>query len=291
MTTAVGYQKRLQKEWIERVILGITFVLIGTLIIVVFSPYRPVFTGFVDTIGRLILIDLLLTTALVFKKFVALNRYWRVLFGLFVLILVVSLDYWAAGFIQNILGIQSNTPSAIAFEKVKSAGIAALVVLFLTKVSGESMGSVYVQRGKLFTSLAIGLATFLIAAAGAIPVSQLLFSGKSVAMADLLRWVPWLFIFVLGNAFFEELLFRGLFLRKLEPFYGKFISNCLIILVFTGLHLGVTYTRDQMLFLVILIPLAFLWGYIMQKTETIWGSVLFHAGMDLPIALALLSTL
>lgn len=43
-------------------------------------------------------------------------------------------------------------------------------------------------------------------------------------------------------------------------------------------------------FLIILVPLAFAWGYIMQKTEGLWGSVLFHAGMDIPILLTLFST-
>jgi membrane protease YdiL (CAAX protease family) len=98
-------------------------------------------------------------------------------------------------------------------------------------------------------------------------------------------------IFILANATNEELLFRGLFLRKLEPFYGKFISNFLIAFVFTGLHKGVTYTPDQYIFLVVLFPLALAWAYIMQKTDGLWGSILFHAGMDIPIMLGFFSNL
>jgi membrane protease YdiL (CAAX protease family) len=93
----------------------------------------------------------------------------------------------------------------------------------------------------------------------------------------------------LANATNEELLFRGLFLRKLEPFYGKYLSNCLIVIVFTGQHLGVTYTRNQTLFLIVVMLLAFAGGTTMQKSDSIWGSILFHAGTDIPIYLAILS--
>jgi membrane protease YdiL (CAAX protease family) len=34
-----------------------------------------------------------------------------------------------------------------------------------------------------------------------------------------------------------------------------------------------------------------LWGYITQKTDGLWGSILFHAGMDIPIFLGIFSNL
>jgi membrane protease YdiL (CAAX protease family) len=96
-------------------------------------------------------------------------------------------------------------------------------------------------------------------------------------------------ISVLANAAQEELLFRGLFLRKLQPFLGSLLSNLLIVFVFTLLHKGVTYSSNDYIFLAILIPLGLAWGYIMQKTDSIWGSILFHAGTDIPIFLGIFS--
>ncbi|MEM5776181.1 MAG: CPBP family intramembrane glutamic endopeptidase, partial [Anaerolineaceae bacterium] len=154
---------------------------------------------------------------------------------------------------------------------------------------GGSPGSIYVQRGRLKQGLLIGLIAFGIAAAGAVPMSTLMFAGKSVSLIQVLRWAPWILAAVLANAAYEELLFRGLFLRKLEAHFGKVVSNGLIALVFTGLHLGVAYPKDQMLFLVILIPLALAWGYLIQKTDGIWASILFHAGTDIPVFLAIFS--
>ena len=104
-------------------------------------------------------------------------------------------------------------------------------------------------------------------------------------------WLPWILIFILTNATNEELLYRGLFLRKLEPLYGKLFSNLLIVLVFTALHVGVTYSQDQLVLLVLLIPLAFAWGYITQKTQSLLGSILFHAEMDISIILGIFSNL
>jgi len=46
-----------------------------------------------------------------------------------------------------------------------------------------------------------------------------------------------------------------------------------------------------LIFLAVLVPLALAWGYLMQKTDSIWASILFHAGMDIPIMLGIFSNL
>jgi membrane protease YdiL (CAAX protease family) len=63
----------------------------------------------------------------------------------------------------------------------------------------------------------------------------------------------------------------------------------MVALVFTVLHRAAYYTANEYLFLAILLPLALAWGYIMQKTDALWGSILFHAGMDIPIILGIFS--
>jgi len=61
--------------------------------------------------------------------------------------------------------------------------------------------------------------------------------------------------------------------------------------VFTLIHLGVSYTPGQYVFLAVVFPLALLWGWITQKTNSLWGAILFHAGMDIPIILGIFSNL
>ena len=278
------------KVLLKRIGLALLFTVIGSLIIIVFSQYRPVLSGIYDLLGRLGLMLVLLVAALLIRRNTSLHNYWQLIFGLFILTFAVSLDWWIAGFMLDSLPGYTNTPAGLALEKLKTVIIVALVVIVLTRLSGSSLGSIYIQRGNLKRGLTIGLIAFGIAVAGSIPMSKLMFAGEDMSLVDVLNWAPWILIIVLANATNEELLFRGLFLRKLEPFYGKFLSNCLVVFVFTGLHLGVTYTRDQMMFLIVVVPLALVWGYIMQKTDSIWGSILFHAGTDIPIFLAIFST-
>jgi membrane protease YdiL (CAAX protease family) len=33
----------------------------------------------------------------------------------------------------------------------------------------------------------------------------------------------------------------------------------------------------------VVFPLAFAWGWITQKTDSLWGAILFQAGMDMPV--------
>jgi hypothetical protein len=256
----------------------------------VFSQYRPLLSKGNDTLGRIGLILILLIVALLARRSTSFSKYWQVIYGLFILACAVSLDWWTARFILDSLGGYPLGPAGLALEKLKTAFIVTLAIILLTRISGKGLDSIYFQRGDLKRGLTIGLIALGIAAAGSIPMSTLMFAGQQVSLAEVIRWSPWILIAVLSNATNEELLFRGLFLRKLDPFYGKFLSNCLVVFVFTGLHLGVTYTRDQVFFLLVVIPLGLAWGALMQKTEGVWGSILFHAGMDIPIFLSIFST-
>jgi membrane protease YdiL (CAAX protease family) len=188
----------------------------------------------------------------------------------------------------NYLGIYDNSPAGWAIQKLNECVVVVSVVILLTKASGKSLGSIYIQKGNLKLGLTIGLITFTLAAAFSIPMATL-FNAQNLTLTRIIPWIPWLLIFVLANGLMEEILFRGLFLRKLQPFFGRFLSNLLIATVFTVIHSAAAYTSDQYIFLAILLPLALAWGYITQKTDAVWGSVLFHAGMDIPIILGIFS--
>jgi len=45
------------------------------------------------------------------------------------------------------------------------------------------------------------------------------------------------------------------------------------------------------LFVAVVTLLAILWGFIMQKTDSAFASILFHAGMDISIMLGMFSNL
>jgi membrane protease YdiL (CAAX protease family) len=287
-----------KQEWGERIILALVFVAVGSLIYLVFSPMRPIFTKdpgqtgkIIDYLGRWGLIFILLPAVLLARRSLRFQKYTPVLVGLVIMAVAVSLDRIISIYLIDYVGVLDTTPAGWATQKLNEAVIVVFVVIALTLLSGGSLGSIYIQKGNLKLGLSIGLVTFALAALGSPWMASTLFKGQNLTIVRVLPWVPWLLIFVLANAAQEELLFRGLFLRKLQPFFGKFLSNLLIVFVFTMLHQGANYTSSDLGFLAVLFPLALAWGYVMQKTDSIWASILFHAGMDIPVILGIFSNL
>lgn len=278
--------------WIERVIVALLFSAIGGVTMTVFNPWGKQFLEHApDYIGRLVLITLLLIGTVLVRRSKRLEKYSQLSIGLLILAIVVSLDKIIGVYLLEYVGVSDATPTGWMLQKVNETLFVVCAVIFLHKAGGGTLESLYIQKGKLKLGLTIGVITFLLAAAGSIPAAEFLFKAKDLSLARVLPWIPMILAIVLANGTLEELLFRGVFLRRLDRFFGKFGANFLIALVFTILHRGVSYTSQEMMFLVILFPLALVWGAITQKTEGLWASILFHAGMDIPIFLGIFSNL
>lgn len=280
-------------EWLERVILALLFIGIGGFIIMVFKPWgKQLIADPVNNyLWRLGVSVILLVLALLARRSKRFEKFWQLLFAMFILSTALSLDWVFGKFLYNSLHLSDAEPIGWMYEKLHEVVLIVCVIIVFNKLSGNSLGSIYIQKGNLKLGLLIGGIAFLVSVAGSIPMAELLFKGEGLTVARVLPWAPWVLIIVLANGTLEELLFRGLFLRKLEPFFGKFLSNFLIALVFTVLHKGSTYTSSEYIFLVILTPLALVLGWVMQKTDSVWGSILFHAGMDIPVFLGIFSNL
>ena len=280
------------REWGERIVLALLFTAIASLIMIVFNPWGrgPLLSRVADYLAKIGVSVLLLAAALLVRRSKRFEKYWQILFAFFIMAVAVSLDLIFGIYMIKHLGVIDTTPAGWALPKLNECFVIVCVVILFTRMSGGSLGSIYIQKGNLKLGLIIGLIAFFLFAAGSIPMANL-FNALDLSLARILPWIPWVLIYVLANAILEELLFRGLFLRKLEPFLGKSLSNFLIAFVFTGLHLWVSYTADQRIFIAVLFPFALALGYTMQKTDSIWGSILFHAGMDIPVMLGIFSNL
>ena len=279
------------REWGERIVLALLFTAIGSFIMIVFNPWGsgPLLHNRVeDYLAKIGTSVILLVAALLVRRSKRFEKYWQILFALFTMSVVVSLDLVFGVYRVYYLNIDGNSPVGFAFIKLNECFIVVSVIITFTFLSGGSLSSIYIQKGKLKLGLIIGSVTFILAAAGSIPMANL-FNAKDLSLDRIIPWIPWLLISALANGTLEELWFRGLFLRKLQPFFGNFISIFLIAFVFTLMHGSVTYTASNAIFLAIVFPLALAWGYVMQKTDSVWGSILFHAGMDIPIFLGIFS--
>ena len=279
------------RSWIEHILLALLFVVIGGAVIILLNPWRqPLFPdpSYLWRIGAALFLLLL---ALLVRRSQHFGKYWQVFFGLFILTAAVSLDWIVGNFLLNTLHLNASTPTGWTIQKLSDLLVIVGTVILLTLISRERLGSIYIQKGNLKLGLLIGIIALAVCLAGAMPMSELLFGGTNLTFARVLPWMPRILVIVLANAALEEILFRGLFLRKLQPFYGKFLSNVLIAFVFSFLHLGVDYTSNDWLFFGGTALAALAWGALMQKTDSIWGSILFHAGMDIPILLGIFSNL
>jgi len=281
------------KKWGPGAGYFLLFLAIGLLIFVVFSHFRPMLAERADRAGRLILVLGFLAIALLARSLPRFKQYWQIPFAFFIASLVTTIDLYfpSRNWLLGALNVSIKTPAGIALDKLDSSLVIILGILLLNFVSGNRLADVYLKKGNLKRGLTIGLIAFGVAAAGSIPFSQLFFGAGDLPLKKVLSWTPWILIFVIGNAFNEELLFRGLFLGKYEPLLGKFLSNLVIAIPFALHHSGVSYTKDTLMFLALLIPLSLAWGYVTQKTGSLWGSILFHAGTDIPIVLSIFSNL
>ena len=278
---------------LQRIGWFVLYLACGLLVFVVFSHYYPFFSGWVDIAGRVVVALAFLIAALFCRRSERHRAVSRVWFAFFVACVAISIDYYVglSRWILPALRIVPDSPAGWAIDKLESSGLSIVLILLLTLASGQKLDSLYLRRGNLRLGLIVGFAVLAAVIAGAIPMTEGFFNGKDLSWGRILPWTPWVLIFCLANAANEELLFRGLFFGRLEPFLGRFTTNLLVAIPFTLMHSGVEYTASTLTFIGMLFPLSLAWGWLIQKTDSIWGSILFHAAMDIPIVLGLFSNL
>ena len=263
---------------------------LGLVIFVVFSHIRPVFDGAADLIGRLCLLAGLFFGSLTLGRHERWQPYRRMLWAGFTAAAATALDYYlpTIHWLLTSLNVRLQTPLGIALDKLDSSVIIVLTILLINRLFGGDRHDLYLQKGNLRKGLAIGISAFLLCAAGSIFVATA-FGADNLSIGRIIPWIPWILVFILANAFNEELLFRGLFLGNLSGPSGKLCANLAVSIPFVLHHTGVTYTNDSLLFLAYLLPLSLVWGYLMQDTKSLLASVLFHAGTDIPVILVIFS--
>jgi membrane protease YdiL (CAAX protease family) len=228
----------------------------------------------VTFIGLPVLFSMMAMLARWHQRFI---EYWPA-FSSFVMVSIALLLMWLLDdFPRRWLSLDPKGPSGRAIVKVSDAVILLVTVVVLGKLLRIDFDSIYLRKGsRPALGLAIGLAGFALMASFAVVEAH----GMGVSNRSLLDWTPWILSFVLANGFFEELMARGLFLKKFEPLLGATLANILTAFVFAVGHGGVTYSADVLVFVAITFVFALIWGYIMQKTGSLLGSALFHAGAD-----------
>jgi membrane protease YdiL (CAAX protease family) len=245
--------------------------------------FEPPFFAFNSTSKRFQIVTFL-GLPLLFSALAVLARksqrfrpYWLAFCSFIVVSVSFVLMWLLDDFPRRWLGFDPKEPSGRAVIKVTDAVILLLTVVVLGKLFKIDFDSIYLRKGtRPYLGVAIGFAGFALMAGFAIVEAH----SMGITNGSILGWLPWILSFVLANGFFEELMSRGLFLRKFEPLLGARLANLLTGFVFAVGHAGITYSEDVLAFVAITFVFALIWGYLMQKTGSLWGSALFHAGAD-----------
>ena len=264
-----------QSGWLKKSSAFLLFSVVGAMVfaIIPLSPYLSKNTLLYFHTGLTIT---LLVVALFLKRSERGRRYWPVFYIFFVAGAAVLLSGLFADDLLRLFGLTVTTPQGIAVAKFAESILRVVPILALMPIMGFSRRSMYLNKGRIGIWLAVGIAAFIIFPL----IAYFPLASQEGVLNKLLSLSPWILLFVLSNAFMEELLFRGLFLKMYEPFLGKGVSNLLTAIIFTLIHTQVTYAPQMLQFLLIVLTLSLAWGYLIQKTDSLWGAVLFHAAGD-----------
>ncbi|HLI65995.1 MAG TPA: CPBP family intramembrane glutamic endopeptidase [Caulobacteraceae bacterium] len=187
--------------------------------------------------------------------------------------------------------LASSLVGSIVIQLAETA-IALVPILLLTLAPGETAAGMYLQKGRVGFWLAAALVFFAalylltlrVAARHVFPLHGAMPVGRFLSLS------PALLLMVLTNGLQEELLFRALFLRKLISELGFWTANIVQAMVFTVAHVGISYTPNALLFMVLFVaPLGLFGGFLMRRTDSVIAPTIFHAAADLPIYLSFLS--
>jgi len=178
------------------------------------------------------------------------------------------------------LGVRLDSPAGLATAKLIDASVIVAALLITSRWQRRKLADLYLRRGRLALGIGVGLACSV--------AIVILGRGKpgNEAMLDTLRAYPGsVAVFVVANALMEELLFRGLFIGRLQQRVGSTLAVAATSVVFALAHVGIQYQSPEAIggFLAMVLLLGVLWGAMMLATRSILASVLFHIGADIVI--------
>jgi len=288
--SSLGGKEAIPLTWIQRLAWFILFLVCELGIILFGSNYFDVFPTNRNLTYNLVLSAVSLIVALWLWFNPRWNRYWLVAFAFFMASLAYPstwlLDEWISRFMGR-FGLTVLISQGLAVEKIGEMLVIVIPILLLTRLSGADLGSIFLKRGDLKLGLGIGGLVFVF-----LSTASFMFATTRFSSMELLgEAVLWGLVFSVANAFMEELWLRGILLKRFMPFIGAGGAVLLTALVFGLLHGFAFYFNATALFFYVLntLALGLGCGYLMVKSDNIWGALLIHAASDFFLFLAVLA--
>lgn len=269
------------------------FMLGGGALFLLGNNWNKLFPTNTSTVYKTGLALVFLVTALALRRHATLKLYWPLAYALFVGAAANLVNWLLGNWLLPLISAEMTVAQDLAVDKLAQCIPVVATIIILTLLAGDDLGSIFLRRGRVKAWLTFGLISFAVCALlfAVIAVLQADNPGASgltaggVPLATIGAALPFILIFVFANAIMEELWFRGIFLNKLAPLTSAFAAITATSLIFGVAHIGATYISpvEMFVFPLIVFGVGVLNAFVMLKTDSIWGSVLFHAGYDLLI--------
>lgn len=295
MTAQITISNLVEREvshpnWLQRLGLFIVFLICEAAIFLFGSYYYDVFPTNKNLTYNLFVSAIFLAVALWFKYDRRWNKHWQIVFAFFIASVAYPftalLDNWIRA-VLSWFAVTTGTSQGQAIEKVCEMLLKTAPILVLIKLSGASMDSIFLKRGNLKMGLGIGALVFFFLT----PASFMFAAQRFTSLDTLTAAVVWGLVFSFANGFMEELWLRGIFLKRFEPILGINASVWLTSIIFALMHGFAFYFDPIALFFYILntLALGLACGYLMVKSDNIWGATLIHAASDFFLFIAVLA--
>ena len=280
----------IQANWLQRAGLFILFLLCEALIFIFGSHYFDVFPTNKNLPFNLGISAIFLVVALWFRYNKHWNKYWQITFAFFIASLATPISAFTGSWVRTIFGwlaVTIDTSKGLAVEKICEMLIKTLPIIALVKLSGADMGSIFLKRGNLKLGLGIGALVFFF-----LGTATFMFAAQRFNSVDtLIGAVLWGLVFSFVNSFMEELWLRGVFLKRFAPMIGANGAVWVTSIIFAFMH-GFAFYFDPFaltFFVVNTLALGLACGYLMMKSDSIWGAVIIHAASDFYLFIAVLA--
>ncbi len=247
-----------------------------------------------------------LAVALFIRRHSSLRQFSELSLAFFVLAFALALNNFLPGYVGTAVlhdppnagnPLASTVTGTVAIQLLETC-IPIVLVIVVTLVSGGDLASIYVQKGLTGKWLVLAIGFFVVFYLLVLtiplrpdsPARQILPSSSALSVARVLAVTPALLVVSIANGFEEEFLTRCLFLQKYERFFGARAANVLQAMIFAVFHIGITYTPNALLFILVAVfPLGLAAGYLMRATRSVITPGIFHGALDMGIYLAFLS--
>lgn len=280
-----------QANWLRRAGFFVLLLLCEAAIFIFGSYYFDVFATNKNLTYDLAVSVVFLIATLGFRFDKRLNKHWQIPLAFFAASLAYPLTAIFGGWTRAGLSwfaVTTDTSKGLAIEKICEMLLKTLPILLLVRLSGAHFESVFLKRGRLKLGVGIGALVFFF-----LGTATFMFAVQRFTSVDsLIAAVVWGLIFSLANSFMEELWLRSLFLKRFAPVIGIRAAVWLTSLIFATMH-GFAFYFDAMaltFFIVNTLSLGLACGYLMVKSDSLWGPMLIHAASDFFLFVAVLAS-